>query len=69
MCTNMNFIELIFNSFTSTALDETAKIIDSMGGWCRTQKVDISRREEVYAAAAEIKSKYGNVSAINQCQL
>jgi all-trans-retinol dehydrogenase (NAD+) len=50
-----------------TGLDESVKIIESLGGWCRGQIVDISRREEVYKAADEIKSKYGNVSAINQC--
>lgn len=33
-----------------------------MGGWCRGQKVDISRREEVYKAAAEIKNNFGDVS-------
>lgn len=33
-----------------------------MGGWCQTQIVDISKREEVYKAADEIRSKYGNVS-------
>lgn len=33
-----------------------------MGGWCKTQIVDISRREEVYKAADEIRSKYGDVS-------
>lgn len=49
-------------------LDESVKIVESLGGWCRGQIVDISRRQEVYKAAEEIKSKYGNVSAIYQCQ-
>jgi hypothetical protein len=35
-----------------------------MGGWCKAQIVDISKREEVYKAAADIESKYGNVSRI-----
>lgn len=37
-----------------------------MGGWCRGQKVDISRREEVYKAAAELKNNFGDVSGINE---
>lgn len=49
-------------------LDESVKIVESLGGWCRGQIVDISRRQEVYKAAEEIKSKYGNVSEIYQCQ-
>ena len=36
-----------------------------MGGWCRGQKVDISRREEVYKAAAELKNNFGDVSGKN----
>jgi hypothetical protein len=35
-----------------------------MGGWCKTQIVDISNRHEVYKAAAEIKNNYGNVSRV-----
>lgn len=38
------------------------KIVESLGGWCRGQIVDISRREEVYKAAAEIKNNFGDVS-------
>lgn len=54
--------------FTLSGLDESVKIIESMGGWCHAQIVDISKREEVYKAADEIRSKHGNVSpfAINQ---
>jgi hypothetical protein len=33
-----------------------------MGGWCRGQIVDISKREEVYKAAAAIKNNFGDVS-------
>jgi hypothetical protein len=51
--------------FLISALDESKKIVDSMGGWCRAQIVDISRREEVYKAAEEIKNEYGNVSCIS----
>lgn len=40
------------------------KILESMGGWCRGQIVDISKREEVYKAAADIKSNYGDVSIV-----
>lgn len=36
-----------------------------MGGWCRGQIVDISKREEVYKAAAEIKNNFGDVSGTN----
>lgn len=54
----------IFVSFllNYSGLDETCRLIDSMGGWCRTQLVDISNRHEVYKAAAEIKNNYGDVS-------
>lgn len=48
--------------FFFAALDESVKIVESMGGWCRGQVVDISRREEVYKAAAEIKNNFGDVS-------
>lgn len=48
--------------FLHAALDESVKIVESMGGWCRGQIVDISRREEVYKAAAEIKNNFGDVS-------
>jgi hypothetical protein len=44
-------------------LDESVKIVESMGGWCRGQIVDISRREDVYKAAAEIKNNFGDVSS------
>jgi len=43
-------------------IDESVKILESMGGWCRGQLVDISKREEVYKAAAEIKNNFGDVS-------
>lgn len=49
-------------SFSHLGLDESVKIMQSMGGWCRGQKVDISKREDVYKAAAEIKNNYGDVS-------
>lgn len=48
--------------FFFAALDESVKIVESLGGWCRGQVVDISRREEVYKAAAEIKNNFGDVS-------
>lgn len=50
-----------------TGLDETIKIVESLGGWCRGQIVDISKRDEVYKAAAEIKNNFGDVS-IDYCQ-
>lgn len=48
--------------FIPAALDESVKIVESLGGWCRGQIVDISKREEVYKAAAEIKNNFGEVS-------
>lgn len=51
-----------FLFFLLSGLDESVKMLESMGGWCRGQIVDISKREEVYKAAAEIKNNYGDVS-------
>jgi hypothetical protein len=48
-----------------SGLDESVKIVESMGGWCRGQIVDISLRGEVYKAAAEIKNNFGDVSLTN----
>lgn len=50
------------NRLSFSGLNESVKILESMGGWCRGQIVDISKREEVYKAAADIKSNYGDVS-------
>ena len=63
---NENIFEIIDDRkfFFFTGLDESVKIVESMGGWCRGQIVDISRREEVYKAAAEIKNNFGDVSKI-----
>lgn len=43
-------------------LDETVKMIESMGGFCKGYVVDISKKEEVYKAAEEIKNNVGDVS-------
>lgn len=51
--------------FYSVALDESVKIVESLGGWCRGQIVDISRREEVYKAALDIKESFGEVSTLS----
>ncbi|KAL7043322.1 hypothetical protein ACKWTF_001448 [Chironomus riparius] len=56
--------KVILWDISQEGLDESTKIIESMGGWCKAQIVDISRREEVYKAADEIRSKYGDVTLL-----
>jgi all-trans-retinol dehydrogenase (NAD+) len=43
-------------------IDETVKIVESMGGFCKGYKIDISKKEEVYKAADEIRMSVGDVS-------
>jgi all-trans-retinol dehydrogenase (NAD+) len=39
--------------------------VESMGGFCKGYVVDISKKEEVYKAAEEIKNNIGDVSIHN----
>lgn len=48
-----------------SGLDETVKFIESMGGYCKGYVVDISKKEEVYKAAEEIKNNIGDVSILS----
>lgn len=48
--------------FFFPAIDETVKIVTSMGGYCKGYVVDISKKEEVYKAADEIRNRIGDVS-------
>jgi all-trans-retinol dehydrogenase (NAD+) len=57
-------VKVILWDINQEALDESVKIVESLGGWCRGQVVDISRREEVYKAAAEIKNNFGDVTLL-----
>lgn len=57
-------VKVILWDISQDGLDETIKIVESLGGWCRGQIVDISKREEVYKAAAEIKENFGNVTLL-----
>jgi all-trans-retinol dehydrogenase (NAD+) len=48
------------------------KIVESMGGFCKGYKIDISKKEEVYKAADEIRMSVGDVSINyipNHCSL
>lgn len=47
-----------------TGIDETCNIINSMGGFCKGYIVDISKKEDVYKAAEEIKTDIGDVCRI-----
>lgn len=58
----MFFCSFILSNVTCAGLDESAKIIESMDGWCRGYIVDVSKREEVYKAAEDIKANVGDVS-------
>lgn len=49
-------------NFFFAGLDETKKMIQSMGGKCHGYKVDISNKEEVYKAADTIRREIGDVS-------
>ncbi|KAG5675254.1 hypothetical protein PVAND_005169 [Polypedilum vanderplanki] len=57
-------VKVILWDISQQGLDESKKIVDSMGGWCRSQIVDISKRQEVYKAAEDIKNQYGNVTLL-----
>lgn len=46
-------------------IDETCEMIASMGGFCKGYVVDISKKEEVYRIAKEIKEELGDVSLFN----
>lgn len=48
-------------------LEETKKMIQSMGGKCHGYKVDISNKEEVYRAADTIRREIGDVSTYMLC--
>jgi hypothetical protein len=50
---------------TFPGIDETVKIVESMGGFCKGYKIDISKKEEVYKAADEIRMSVGDVSIQN----
>uniref|UniRef100_A0A1B0DM53 Uncharacterized protein n=1 Tax=Phlebotomus papatasi TaxID=29031 RepID=A0A1B0DM53_PHLPP len=43
-------------------LDETTKLVQSIGGYCKSYVVDISKREEVYKAADQMRNEIGDVS-------
>ncbi|XP_055636900.1 short-chain dehydrogenase/reductase family 16C member 6 isoform X1 [Toxorhynchites rutilus septentrionalis] len=45
-------------------IDETVKIIQSMGGFCKGYKVDISNKEQVYKSANMIREDVGDVSIL-----
>lgn len=54
-----------FFIFSFPGLEETKKMIQSMGGKCHGYKVDISNKEEVYRAADTIRREIGDVSICN----
>lgn len=56
--------ELYFRYFIFLAIDETCKIITSMGGFCKGYVVDISKKEEVYKMAEEIRNRIGDVTLL-----
>ncbi|XP_058450993.1 short-chain dehydrogenase/reductase family 16C member 6 [Malaya genurostris] len=45
-------------------IDETVKIVQSVGGFCKGYKVDISNREEVYKCADKVREEVGEVSLL-----
>lgn len=51
--------------FYAAGLDETTKLVQSIGGYCKSYVVDISKREEVYKAADQMRNEIGDVSFSN----
>ncbi|XP_055541727.1 estradiol 17-beta-dehydrogenase 11 [Wyeomyia smithii] len=45
-------------------IDETVKIVQSLGGFCKGYIVDISNREEVYKCADKVREEIGEVSLL-----
>ncbi|XP_055711107.1 estradiol 17-beta-dehydrogenase 11 isoform X2 [Phlebotomus papatasi] len=45
-------------------LDETTKLVQSIGGYCKSYVVDISKREEVYKAADQMRNEIGDVTIL-----
>lgn len=45
-------------------IDETVKIVQSLGGFCKGYKVDISNKDEVYKSANLIRAEVGDVSLL-----
>ncbi|XP_046812088.1 epidermal retinol dehydrogenase 2-like, partial [Lucilia cuprina] len=43
-------------------INETVKMVEECGGFCKGYVVDISKKEEVYQAAEVIKHEVGDVS-------
>lgn len=46
-----------------TGIDETVKIVQSLGGFCKGYKVDISNKDQVYKYADLVREEVGEVSA------
>lgn len=46
------------------AIDETVKIVQSLGGFCKGYLVDISNKEQVYKSADLIREEVGDVSLL-----
>ncbi|XP_063701324.1 short-chain dehydrogenase/reductase family 16C member 6 [Culicoides brevitarsis] len=57
-------VKVIIWDINQDAIDETCKIITSMGGYCKGYVVDISKREEVYKMADEIRNRIGDVTLL-----
>lgn len=58
---SLTFFFLFFFSFR-IGIDETIELIRANGGTCVGYKVDISKKEEVYKAADDIRRDVGDVS-------
>lgn len=56
------FIHIIF--IRISGIDETVDQVKAVGGKCTGYKVDISKKEDVYKAAEQIREDEGDVSQI-----
>lgn len=56
------YLTFSFVLFVYLGIDETVKMVQEIGGFCKGYVVDISRKEEVYKAAEVIRHEVGDVS-------
>ncbi|XP_055375803.1 estradiol 17-beta-dehydrogenase 11 [Condylostylus longicornis] len=56
--------KVVIWDINSEGIKETTEIIQSMGGYCKGYRVDISKKDEVYKAADIVRKEVGDVSLL-----
>uniref|UniRef100_A0A1L8DJ28 Hydroxysteroid 17-beta dehydrogenase 11 n=1 Tax=Nyssomyia neivai TaxID=330878 RepID=A0A1L8DJ28_9DIPT len=59
-----NGASVVLWDINQEGLDETTKLVQSIGGHCKSYVVDISKREEVYKAADQVRNEIGDVTIL-----